>query len=128
MTELNTGNSNFSLAGKVSVITGGGSGIGRAIALRFAAAGSSVRILDLNLSEAEQVVQEITQRGGSASAFSCDVTEQSAVRQTFEKMLQSSRVHILVNNAGISHIGTVETTSEAEFDRIMRVNVKGSYN
>jgi len=115
--------SNFSLTGKVSVVTGGGSGIGRAIALRFAAAGSSARILDLNLAEAEKVVQEISQSGGHAAAFACDVTDQAAVKETFNKIFQSARVHILVNNAGVSHIGTVETTTEADFDRIMRVNV-----
>jgi NAD(P)-dependent dehydrogenase (short-subunit alcohol dehydrogenase family) len=119
---------NFSLAGKVSVVTGGGSGIGRAIASRFAAAGSSVRILDLNLAEAEKVVQEITRSGGRAAAFACDVTDQAAVKETFDRILQSGRIHILVNNAGVSHIGNVETTSESDFDRIMRVNVKGYYN
>ena len=128
MSDPKSVNSNFSLQGKVSVVTGGGSGIGRAIAQRFAAAGSSVRILDLNLAEAGKVVAEIRQAGGSASSFACDVTDQSAVRQTFETIFQSGRVEILVNNAGVSHIGTVETTSEADFDRIMRVNVKGYYN
>jgi len=121
-------NSTFSLAGKASVVTGGGSGIGRAIASRFAAAGSSVRILDLNLAEAEKVVQELIRSGGSAAAFACDVTDQAAVKETFDKIFQSGRIHILVNNAGVSHIGNVETTSEADFDRIMRVNVKGYYN
>jgi len=121
-------NPNFSLAGKISVVTGGGSGIGRAIALRFAAAGSSVRILDLNLTEAEKVVLEIAKSRDSASAFACDVADQSAVRETFHQIFQSGRVHILVNNAGVSHIGNVETTIEADFDRIMRVNVKGYYN
>ena len=120
--------SNFSLAGKVSVVTGGGSGIGRAIASRFAAAGSSVRILDLNLAEAERVVQEITRSGGNAAAFACDVTDHAAVKETFDRIFQSGRIHILVNNAGVSHIGNVETTSESDFDRIMRVNVKGYYN
>ena len=128
MSDPKSASSNFSLTGKVSVVTGGGSGIGRAIALRFAAAGSSARILDLNLAEAEKVVQEITQSGGHAAAFACDVTDQAAVKETFNKIFQSARVHILVNNAGVSHIGTVETTPEADFDRIMRVNVKGYYN
>lgn len=121
-------NSNFSLAGKVSVITGGGSGIGRALATRFAAAGASVRILDLNFPEAGQTAHQIRESGGNAAAFACDVTDQATVRQVFEKIFQRDRVHILVNNAGVSHIGNVETTTEADFDRIMRVNVKGYYN
>ena len=128
MSDPKSPNANFSLATKVSVVTGGGSGIGRAIALRFASAGSSVHIFDLNLAEAEKVVEEIAQSGGISSAFTCDVTDQSAVRQTFDQIFQTGRVHILVNNAGVSHIGTVETTTEADFDRIMRVNVKGYYN
>jgi len=121
-------NSNFSLAGKMSVVTGGGSGIGRAIALRFASAGSSVRILDLNHADAEKVVLEIARSGGKASAFACDVTDRAAVGEVFEKIFHAGRVHILVNNAGVSHIGNVETTTETDFDRIMRVNVKGYYN
>ena len=128
MTQPNPVNSNFSLAGKVSIVTGGGSGIGRAIAVRFAAAGAAVRILDLNFPEAGQTAHEIRQSGGSASAFACDVTDQTAVHQTFEKIFQKEQVHILVNNAGVSHIGSAESTSEADFDRIMRVNVKGYYN
>ena len=121
-------NSNFSLAGKVSVVTGGGSGIGRAIATRFAAAGASVRILDVNFPEAGQTAHEIRESGGNAAAFACDVTDQAVVRQVFQKIFQRDRVHILINNAGVSHIGNVETTTEADFDRIMRVNVKGYYN
>jgi 2-keto-3-deoxy-L-fuconate dehydrogenase len=118
----------FRLDGKVSVITGGGSGIGRAIALRFAAAGSSVRIFDLNRVEAENVAAEISKAGGNATAFACDVTDQALVQKVFGEVFQLNRVHILVNNAGVSHIGNVETTTESDFDRILRVNVKGYYN
>ena len=128
MTSLGSANSHFTLADKVSVVTGGGSGIGRAIALRFASAGSSVRIVDLNVSEAEKVVEEIAGAGGKAYALACDVTDQAAVHQVFDQIFQRDRVHILVNNAGVSHIGNVERTSEADFDRIMSVNVKGYYN
>ena len=128
MTAPNPTNSHFTLAGKVSVVTGGGSGIGRAIAARFASAGSAVRIVDLDLSAAEKVVQEITEAGDSAAALACDVTDQAAVLQVFERIFRKDRVQILVNNAGVSHIGNVESTSEADFDRIMSVNVKGYYN
>jgi NAD(P)-dependent dehydrogenase (short-subunit alcohol dehydrogenase family) len=128
VTNLASANSHFTLAGKVTVVTGGGSGIGRAIALRFASAGSFVRIVDLNLAEAEKVVDEISKAGGKAYALDCDVVDQGAVRQIFDRIFQKERVHILVNNAGVSHIGNVERTSEADFDRIMSVNVKGYYN
>jgi len=128
VTDPRSAKSPFTLEGKISAVTGAGSGIGRAIAVRFASAGSSVRILDLNLAEAEKVAAEIQQAGGIASAFACDVTDQSAVHQTFDRIFQKDRVHILVNNAGVSHIGNVESTTESDFDRIMRVNVKGYYN
>jgi len=118
----------FNLSGKVAVVTGGGSGIGRAIAMRFASAGATVRILDLNFPEAGQTAHEIRESGGNAAAFSCDVTDQAAVHAVFDKIFQKDRVHILVNNAGVSHIGNVESTTESDFDRIMRVNVKGYYN
>jgi 2-keto-3-deoxy-L-fuconate dehydrogenase len=118
----------FRLDGKVSVITGGGSGIGRAIALRFAAAGSPVRILDLNPADAEATAGLIREAGGQAAAFACDVADQANVRETFSALFREGRVRILVNNAGVSHIGNVENTVEADFDRVMRINVKGYYN
>jgi NAD(P)-dependent dehydrogenase (short-subunit alcohol dehydrogenase family) len=121
-------NTQFSLAGKIAVVTGGGSGIGRAISLRFASAGAAIRILDLNLAEAESTVAQIKQSGGQASAFTCDVADQANVGSTLSGIFRQDRIHILVNNAGVSHIGNAENTGEADFDRIIRVNVKGYYN
>lgn len=109
-------------------MTGAGSGIGRAIALKFAAYGASVRILEMNQKDAEATCQQIIAAGGSASAHVVDVTNQDEVKSRFEELFRKERVHILVNNAGISHIGTVESTTEADFERIFRVNVKGFYN
>jgi NAD(P)-dependent dehydrogenase (short-subunit alcohol dehydrogenase family) len=109
-------------------VTGGGSGIGQAIALRFAANGAAVRIADINLKQAEATAKQITSAGGDGKAFTCDVTDQKQVRKAFEKLFAKERVEILVNNAGISHIGTVESTTEADFEKIFRVNVKGVYN
>jgi 2-keto-3-deoxy-L-fuconate dehydrogenase len=116
------------LDGKVAVITGGGSGIGQAIALRFAANGAVIRILDLDESAAAATCQQIEASGGTASAHSCDVTNQAEVKARFEELFRGHRIHILINNAGISHIGTVESTSGEDFDRVVRVNVKGFYN
>jgi 2-keto-3-deoxy-L-fuconate dehydrogenase len=110
------------------VVTGGGSGIGQAIALRFAAHGAVMRVLDVNESAAAATCQRITADGGIASSHLCDVSNQADVKATFEELFSLGRVHILVNNAGISHIGTVESTTEADFDRVLRVNVKGFYN
>lgn len=118
----------FRLDGKVAVITGAGSGIGQAIALRFAAHGAAIRVLELNEQAAAATCQQIVAAGGEASAHACDVTDQRQVRETFSSLTRRERIHILVNNAGVSHIGTVESTSEQDFDRLIRVNVKGYYN
>src|SRR5579864_8141121 len=118
----------FRLDGKTAIVTGGGSGIGRAIGVRFAAHGAKIHILDLSLKDAEGTCQQIRAAGGSAEAHVCDVTDQKQVIVTFQQLAAEGPISILVNNAGISHIGTVESTSEEDFDRVMRVNVKGFYN
>jgi 2-keto-3-deoxy-L-fuconate dehydrogenase len=114
----------FSLKGKSAVITGGGSGIGKAISMLFAKQGAKVYILELNEESAQQTVEEI-QSFGEAQAFSCDVSKQDQVLKTFAKM---EKVDILVNNAGIAHVGNLEKTAEADFERVYQVNVKGAYN
>jgi NAD(P)-dependent dehydrogenase (short-subunit alcohol dehydrogenase family) len=116
------------LDGKVAVVTGAGSGIGRAIALKFAAYGAVIRILDVDEHAATATCAQISDAGGTASAHLCDVTKQAEVKARFAELFRHERVHILVNNAGVSHIGTVESTTEEEFERIVRVNVKGFYN
>jgi 2-keto-3-deoxy-L-fuconate dehydrogenase len=118
----------FGLNGRVAVVTGGGSGIGQAIALRFAAHGAAIRVLDLNEAAAKTTCEKIMDEGGNASAYACDVTHQSQVNAVFAHLFSRERLHILVNNAGVSHIGTVESTSEEDFDRLVQVNVKGFYN
>ena len=118
----------FRLEGKVAVVTGGGSGIGQAIALKFAAQGATIRVLELNESAAASTCQQIAAAGGIASPHLCDVTNQQDVKSLFEELCHRDRIHILINNAGISHIGTVESTTEDDFDRVVRVNIKGFYN
>ncbi|HMU10474.1 MAG TPA: SDR family oxidoreductase [Ferruginibacter sp.] len=115
----------FSLKSKTAVITGAASGIGKAVALVFAKQGAAVHLLDMNAEALAAAVEEIKRSGGNAIAYQLDVTSQSAVKSVFEKI---GRVDILVNCAGISHIGKADTTSEEDFDRVYKVNVKGMYN
>lgn len=115
----------FSLKGKSAIITGGGSGIGRAISILFARQGAHVHIIELNADAAEQTVNEIQATGGTASAYGCDVSNQNSVIDVFG---QIGNIDILVNNAGIAHIGKADTTSEEDFTRVFNVNVKGAYN
>ena len=112
----------------MAVITGAGSGIGRAIAQRFAQEGAAVRILDLDEKAGAAAAQQISTSGGDAKAFACDVSDQAGTKQIFAKLSRQEPLHILVNNAGVSHVGSLETTTEAEFDRLFRINVKGVYN
>ena len=109
-------------------MTGAGSGIGQAIAVKFAAHGAALRIVDVNEQGAEATRQLVSAEGGQASIHLCDVTDQARVLEVFKQLFARECVHILVNNAGVSHIGTVESTTEADFDRLVRVNVKGFYN
>lgn len=115
----------FSLENKTAVITGAGSGIGKAVALVFAKQKATVHIIDLNEDQALATAAEIRSTGGNAEVHVCNVTEQSRVKEVFNSI---GKLDILVNSAGISHIGNVETTAEQDFDRIYNVNVKGVYN
>jgi 2-keto-3-deoxy-L-fuconate dehydrogenase len=119
----------FSLKDKVSIITGGSSGIGKAIAQVFGEQGSQVCILDLNKAAAEETANSIRDKKGYAKAFQCNVSNQSEVKATVDAIAKEfGRVDILVNCAGIAHIGKLENTSEADFDKLFNVNVKGVYN
>lgn len=114
--------------GKAAVVTGGASGIGRAIAERFARSGASVRVFDIDEHAASAVASHIVANGGDAKAYGCDVTQRESVIAAFRKVFQEERVQILINNAGISHIGNLEGTTEADLDKILSINVKGMYN
>ncbi len=115
----------FELNGKIAIITGGGSGIGRAISLLFAQQGAKVHIIELTNESSQSVVEEIKNAGGDVTAHACDVSNQQQVNETFEKI---GAHHILVNNAGIAHVGRADNTNEEDFDRVVRVNIKGVYN
>ena len=115
----------FSLQNKIAVVTGAGSGIGRAIAVLLAKKGAKVHVLEISRDQAEETVYEILQNNNKAVAHVCDVSDQQMVLDAFKSI---GPINILVNNAGIAHIGKADTTPEEDFDRVMRVNVKGVYN
>ncbi len=115
----------FSLTNKTALVTGGGSGIGRAIATLFARQGAAVTILDLDEKGAVATTEEITKAGGQANYIHCNVSDQQAVKAA---VAQLPAIHILVNNAGVAHVGTAENTSVEDFSRIFEINVKGIYN
>ena len=115
----------FSLSNKTALVTGGGSGIGRAISMLFAKQGASVFILDLDEKGAAQTVEEIKAAGGNAGFILCNVSDQQAVNAA---VAQLPAIHILINNAGVAHVGNAENTAVEEFTRIFDINVKGIYN
>ncbi len=117
------------LTQKVAIVTGGASGIGESICIRFASQGARVHIIDINQEAGERLVQQISASGGDAKFQHCNITKQQEVIDLFHQIYQTEgSLDILVNNAGIAHIGTAETTTEEDFDRIYEVNVKGVYN
>ena len=115
----------FDLTGKVALVTGAGSGIGRAIAQRFAAAGARVHVADFAEDGGRETVSLITADEGSAEFVPLDVADEAAVNALAAKI---GAVDILVNNAGIGHVGTILQASGADLDRLYRVNVRGVFN
>lgn len=117
------------LDGKTAIVTGGASGIGEAISLLFAEQGAQVLIFDVDVTTGHNTCRRIQQAGHQATFVECDITDQAAVdRAVNEVARRCDGLDLLVNNAGIAHVGTVTSTSEDDFDRVMAVNVKGTYN
>ena len=118
----------FSLANKVVVITGGGSGIGKSIAITFAAQGADVHILDINLDHAADTVKEISTQGFKAEAHHCNVADYNQVSEVVNQISEVFSIDILINNAGIAHVGNIESCAEEDLDRLYEINIKGVYN
>ncbi|MEP1384914.1 MAG: SDR family oxidoreductase [Paraglaciecola sp.] len=113
----------------VSVVTGGGSGIGYSICKALSSVGHNVMVLDLDEAAANNTALEIVGEGGQAKAYALDVSNQENVNQVFAALIsENGPIDVLVNNAGIGSIGTIEQTSDAELDKVFKVNVKGVYN
>jgi len=116
------------LAGKVALITGSGSGIGRASALRFAQEGARVVVLDWNPQGGRETESMVRARGGEAIFVQADVSRDEDVRRAIDATIAAyGALHILYNNAGIQVFGTLPNTSEADWYKVMDVNLKGMY-
>jgi 2-keto-3-deoxy-L-fuconate dehydrogenase len=118
----------FSLKDKTAIVTGGASGIGLAISKLFAQQGATVHILELNHEQAEKESSGIIASGGKAFTHSVNIAEQQEVKRVVSAIAKNNPIDILVNNAGIAHIGNADNTMETDFDRIVAVNIKGTYN
>jgi NAD(P)-dependent dehydrogenase (short-subunit alcohol dehydrogenase family) len=119
----------FNFKDKTVVITGGGSGIGAAMVVRFAELGAKVAILEVDLAKAEKFVLEISKPGFTIKCYQVDVADQAEVKGAVQNVIDDLEgIDILINNAGISLVGTLDQTAEKDFDRVFNVNVKGAYN
>jgi len=111
---------------KIVLITGGASGIGLALVQKFAFHKSQVYFIDLNQAEGKKLEEQERKKGSSVTFLEGDLAQYAQV----EKLIQSlpDKLDVLINNAGIAHVGTVESTSEEDFDRIVSVNIKGMFH
>jgi 3-oxoacyl-[acyl-carrier protein] reductase len=117
------------LAGKVSIITGAGQGIGRATALKFASEGAKVAVCDINLESVNETMQAVEADGGDAAAFRVDVTDKESITRMVDGVMAKwGRIDTLVNNAGIVEDAQFKKMTDEQFERVIDVNLKGVYN
>ncbi len=118
----------YDLDGQVAVVTGAGSGLGRAIALRLSREGAAIAAADLSADAAEKLVAEIKGEGRSGISIQMDVSVEKDVERTIKQTLESfGKIDILVNNAGAGSVGLIINHSEEEWEKPMRVNLKGTF-
>ncbi len=118
----------YSLKNKNIIVTGGGSGIGQAICSVLAKAGGVIHIFDRNFESANQTAEQINATNGSSYPYECDVTLLDQVKALIQEIDRDHPLDILINNAGIAHVGNAVNTSPEDFDRLMKVNVAGYYH
>jgi 3-oxoacyl-[acyl-carrier protein] reductase len=116
------------LENQIAVVTGAGRGIGRAIALKFATVGADIVAVDLKTDFVQETVEEVRKLGRKAWAVAANVSEAASVEAAVEQILkEAGRVDILVNNAGITKDGLVMRMSEADWDAVLDINLKGTF-
>lgn len=119
----------FSLVGKTALVTGGSSGIGKAIAELFAVRGAKVYVLDVAYRKGNAAETGIGDSGAMIVPLVCDVTSEPEVEQAVMRAVdETGRLDIVVNNAGVSHVGNIEHTTSADMDRLYQINVKGMFH
>ena len=123
------GHSSQRLAGKVAIITGAGRGIGHATSLKFGAEGAIVIACDINADQAQQTAKDVAEIGAEAMGFPVDVRDTASIARMVEAVVRKyGRIDCLVNNAGIVQDATLKNMSEAQFDAVIDINLKGVYN
>lgn len=119
----------LSLKNKITIVTGGASGIGKAISLKFAAQGARIHVLELHIENSENLISDAANYSGSIKIHQCNVSNSKEVKAVVDAIISEEKtIDILVNNAGIAHVGNIENTSEEDLDRLYQVNIKGVYN
>jgi 3-oxoacyl-[acyl-carrier protein] reductase len=114
---------------QVAVVTGAARGIGKAIALAFAGEGARVALVDIDGEQLERLREEIARRGEEALPVSCDISRSPEVKEMVDRVLKTfGRIDVLVNNAGIIRRGTIETVTDEEWDRVLAINLTGTFN
>ena len=117
-----------SIANQIAVVTGAGRGIGRAIALKFAAAGADVVCVSRTVENSEKVAAEVRALGRRAWALAVDVSDSASVSAAVEKILaEAGRVDVLVNNAGVTRDGLLMRMNEADWDTVLNTNLRGAF-
>ena len=123
------GNGHGRLPGKVAIITGGGQGIGRATAVKFAKEGAKVAVCDINMTSVAETLAEVRNHGGDALGFQVDVTDKASIARMVEGVMFAwQRIDTLVNNAGIVQDARFSKMTDDQFERVIDVNLKGVYN